>query len=229
MLTSEQMITLACQMAKCPNFTSQAGQFFNSILVNLALKNNLDIIRRDTTITTSGGVASYNLPTNFLRSRMVSYQINGIVEKLIEIDYEQYKILPQPNGYSDYPYNYAIDMSPAGGSTYSPPKIYFYPTPMEAWSMDVLYMDYTVEVPTPETSATVPWYTDQLYLIRETAKMLMMLTDDDRLAEFENLDNEELRKFLVMNNGDPNVVKRVTKDPRFFRNGRNLPPSKFIP
>ena len=35
-LTAAQIVTLATQVAKCPSYTSQAGQFLNAILQDLA-------------------------------------------------------------------------------------------------------------------------------------------------------------------------------------------------
>jgi hypothetical protein len=88
-------------------------------------------------------------------------------------------------------------------------------------------MDRAVEITTPETSNNVPWFPKQSYLIDRLAEKMMQITDDARHPQFEAKSDEELRRFLRMNNG--NTLKTVELDPRRFFNPRNLKATKAYP
>lgn len=221
MLQAQQIVALACQIAKAPGFTAQAGQFLNLVLESLAIEQNLDAIRRTTTISVSAGVPTYNLPAAFLRAREVFYQINGEVFNPTEIDLDQYDMLFKGTGVSDYPYNFAVDMAQ------TPPTISLYPQPVVPIQLTVRYQDSSVTIPTPEISAVVPWFIDHSYLVHAVAERLMLLTDDDRIAGMKSANDDTLRQYLRMNNG--NTLKTVALDPRVFRTSRNLPPTKLLP
>src|SRR5271169_32840 len=93
MLTSAQIVTLACTIAKCPSYTQIAGQRLNEILVDLAIDQNLDIIRRTLTLNVMPGVQQYQLPANFLRAREVFYNVLGSVFYLTEYDISDFDAL----------------------------------------------------------------------------------------------------------------------------------------
>lgn len=219
MLTSAQIITLALQIAKAPGYTAQAGQLFNALLVKLAINQDLDIIRRTATINVLPGTQSYALPASFLRMRECFYNVSGAVFYLVEYDISEYdQLFTGPNN-SAYPEYFAVDVASN--------MIYFYPLPVVPLAVTIKYMDYSVEVTTPETSSVIPWFQDQDYLITVMAERMMRITDDTRQAEFAMIEDDNLRRYLRMQNG--NTLKKVELDPRIFRTGRNSKPTKAYP
>lgn len=219
MLTSAQIVTVACQIAKCPGYTQIAGQRLNEILVDLAFDQNLDSIRRTTTINITPNQPSYALPANFLRSREFFYNVEGAVFWLVEIDLNEYDALFTGPNNSAYPYNFAVDQ--ASNLTY------IYPLPLVPLSATLRYMDNTVEIANPDTSTTVPWFQKQSYLIERLAEKMMQITDDSRRLEFKATSDDVLRAYLKLNNG--NTLKTVGLDPRRFRMPTALKPTKLYP
>ncbi len=224
MLTAQQICTYACQIAKCPGYTTQAGDFLNLVLESLAIKQNLDSIRRTATLSVNSGVPNYNLPLNFLRARQVFYNVNGAIYQPTEISLAQYNGLFQGNIATDYPYNFAVDMAPS--SSGSAPIIYFYPNPLTGLTVTVQYQDDTVTITNPSTSSVIPWFIDHDYLVNAVAQRLMKITDDVRHDAMKFESDDKLREFLRLNNG--NTLKTVSLDPRVFRSGIYLPPDKLI-
>ena len=221
MLTSAQIVTLATQIAKTPGMTTQAGQFLNARLIKIALDQDLDIIRRTTTITAVVGLNNYNLPVNYLRAREVFYKVNGVTFMLSSRPLDVYDSLFSGPGMQDYPYIYATDIS------LSPPVIYLYPAPSTSFTLTVRYMDNLVEITTPESSAIVPWFQDQLLLINLVAEDLMKIADDERQSKFSAANDEELRRLLKLANDNEDRAMTVKLDPARFRSARSVRPTKI--
>lgn len=220
MLTSAQIVSLACQIAKCPGYTTQAGQLLNTVLVSMAVDQNLDIIRRTATINVLPGQASYALPTNFLRMREVFYNVNGVPFYLILIDISEYDALFSGPNTTTYPEYCAIDQATN--------LIYFYPLPLSILTITIRYMDTVVEITSPETSSVIPWFIKQDTLITKLSEQLMRITDDTRQADFKALGDASFDGFLKLTNGT--TLKTVSLDPRKFRkNVNNLHPTKLYP
>lgn len=219
MLTSAQIVTLACQIAKCPGYLAIAGQRLNETLVDLAIQQDLDIIRRTTTISVQPGTQSYNLPTNFLRARECFYNIEGAVFNVTEDSLANYDLLFTGPNNSAYPYMFAVDQSDN--------TIKFYPLPLVVLSVTLRYMDISVEIATPETSTVVPWFQEQSYLIDRLTEKMMQITDDVRQPYFAAKADEALRRYLKMDNG--NVLNTVQLDPRRFHSPRDLKSTKLYP
>lgn len=201
--------------------TVQGGQFLNARLVQIALEQDLDIIRRTTTINVNAGVPSYNLPSNYLRAREVFYNINGVVYELTSRSLAEYDSLYNGPGMQDYPYLYATDISQ------TPPLIYLYPQPSIAFTLTVRYMDNNVEITTPESSNTVPWFQDQLLLLKMVVEDLMLLADDSRHELVMNQNDEFFRRYLRMANDKEDRALTVQKDPKSFRSVRSVKPTKI--
>lgn len=218
MLTAAQIVTIATTIAKCPGFAQMAGQRLNEILLDLAISQNLDIVRRTATINVLPGVQQYNLPATFLRARECFYNIQGAVFYMVEIDLAQYdQLFTGPNN-SAYPEQFAIQIETG--------QIYFYPLPIIPLTVTLRYMDETVEIANPETSTVIPWFQMQSYLINRLAEKMMGITDDNRLPLFKQENDDSLRQYLRMNNG--NTLKTVAMDPRIWRSGNNaLKPTKL--
>jgi hypothetical protein len=239
-LTSAQIVTLACQDARCPGFTSQAGQTLNAILQDLCQTYDFDLARRSVAFSfnpgqiNSQGQAYYNLPANYLRGiRNGSYYtISGVPYPMIPCDQvEEYNMLVEQAGLANFPVFYASDMSlegvansASGSGGAAVPVMLFWQVPSGAYPAHVYYFSQMPDITTPETSSTVPWFPNQTYLRRRLAGELMAGTDDERMADFLS-DNEEahpngagvmLRKYLQMKDDKGTRVKQVQLDRRRF-------------
>jgi hypothetical protein len=221
MISSSQIIALACQIAKCPGYIVQGGQFLNARLIQIALDQDLDIIRRTTTFQTVIGQNAYPLPANFLRTREVFYNVNGTIYVCEQYSLEYYDSLFQGPGEVNYPYLYATDIAQ------SPPILNLYPAPSISTTVTVRYMDNLVEITTPETSSTIPWFQDQLLLIDMVAEDLMKITDDSRKAEFGQTNENKFRNLIQMANDKENRAITVKKDPATFRSVRTVKATKI--
>ena len=220
MLQSQQIITLATQIAKTPGMLPQAGQFMNARLIQIALEQDLDIIRRTVSIPVVTGNPTYSLPANYLRAREVFYNINGVVFTLDMKSLEGYDGLYKGTSLQDYPYLYATDLGA------SPPTINLYPIPSVAFSLTVRYMDNLVEIVTPETSSVIPWFQDQLLLIKMVAEDLMMISDDTRNSDFYQRNDDKMTRLLRMANDKEGRAIKVKRDPDSFRTTRSSRPTK---
>lgn len=228
MLTYAQIISLACQVAKCPGYTSQAGMLLNNILTNLCLNYDFDTAKTtfNFNLSTSlgGGAGPFPLPADFLRSafRDVYYTINGVTYVLTPIDNDEYDALNQTPGFQSYPTYYStwFDTVADGGTPYM--KVW---APASgAYPMTVRYFRKMPVVATPETDATVPWFPDQTYLRQQLTGELCQITDDARWEMFLS-DNEDahpngagviLRKYLKMKDDHANRAESVQLDRRRF-------------
>ncbi len=221
MLTAQQIVSLATQAAKVPGMLQQAGQLLNARLVQIALEQDLDIIRRTTTIAVTVGTGGYALPTNYLRAREVFYNIAGTVYWLTSRSLEEYDKLFTGPGINNYPDIYATDISTA------PPTIYLYPPPNLTFNLTVRYMDNNVEIATPESSSTVPWFQDQLLLVKMLSEDLMLISDDARAGELFLANDEKMRRMLKLANDSEGRAQTVQKDPARFKTSRVVRPTKL--
>lgn len=227
MLTNAQIITLACQIAKCPGMTSQAGQLYNSILDDLCQTYNIDAAR--TTIVfnfsgSGGGTGPNVLPANYLRADEdeVFWTLNGVPYPLISMDLAEYDALVRTAGFQSFPTHFATDMSKA------PPEMFIWPPANGAYPCTLRYFQQMPTIASPELSAAAPWFPNATYLKTQLTGMLCQITGDDRADGFLS-DNDEmhpngagvqLRKYLKMQ-GDPlGRAKTVQLDRRRF--GRNF-------
>ena len=187
-LTAAQIVTLACQIAKCPGFTSQAGQFLNAVLQDLCKNYDLDAALGTFSFTfnsaTGTGSGPYTLPDDYLRVQVKDgkdeffYTIDGVPYPLIQVTKAEFDWLVQTPGFQSYPYNYATDLSQ------SPAQLFVWPPASGSYQCTMRYYKQMPDITTPETSATVPWFPNTQILIRGVAGNLMGITGDDRQAEF---------------------------------------------
>lgn len=221
MLTASQIISLAVQIAKVPGMTTQAGQFLNARLLQLALDQDMDIIRRTTTVNIITGQAAYDLPINYLRMREAFYNINGSVFWLIQLALKSYDQLNTNPGLTDYPYYYSTDIST------TPPTLLVYPPPSLAFPLTIRYMDSLVEIDDPVNSMVVPWFQDQELLINMVAENLMNISDDTRVESISARNDDKFRRLLQMSNDRENRAMIVEKDEKTFRSIRRVRPTKL--
>lgn len=222
MLTAAQICTLVGQIAKCPGMSSQIGQSMNTVLVSLALQQDLDLVRRQTTITLTTGASpsSYALPSNYLRARKFFYYIDGSPFDMIPQPLETILLQYTNIDNVDYPYWFGTDTNTANN------LIYVYPNPVVELTATLIYFDSATEISTPESSSTVPWYPDQDFLINETARRMMRITDDERILAFKSDSDETQRRTLRLLNDPEGRAVCVKRDPNTFRNVQNVKPTK---
>lgn len=198
-LTAAQLVTLACQDAKCPGFTSQAGQFLNAMLQDLCQNWDLDVCKKTSAFTFNNGVfgggdwsgtgsGPYQLPTDYLRMSVIDgkdqffYTIDGVPYPLIQVTMAEYQWMVQTPGFQSYPYNYATDFSNKVAAGYG--SLYVWPPASGSYACTAEYFRQMPDIATPETSATVPWFPNTMILQRGLAGRLMGLTGDKRQAEY---------------------------------------------
>lgn len=234
-LQAQQIVSYACSVAKAPLFTTQAGDFLNVILSELC-SYDLDVIRKVYNFTFNSVAGTnqgpYTLPTNWLRSNRgdVFYVISGVSYVMTPITLAEFDSLVEQAGLSAYPTNYAIDTSAI--ATQGAPVMYVWPPAAGSYPVTARYFAQMADITTPASSATIPWFPAQDYLLRRLTGEVMLLTGDDRAQQFlGGVDPTSgfmgagalLDRYLKMQ-GESDVVKTVTKDKRFF-----VPPWPYLP
>ena len=228
-ITSQQIVADACQMAKCPGYTAQGGRMLNLVLSDLVLHRNLKVnLISNQLIIPVNSFGPFNLETNYLRTYDMFYTVSGTPYflnpcSLKEIDSENYQ-----SGISNYPYEWATDLSGVPTNGYG--LLYIYPGSNTQLSVTHRFYLQQPDITTPETSSVVPWFSDQDYLVLATAARLMRITDDNRYDRFMMECEKMLEVHLMMGADDEQqVVKEVALDPRRFRVGGSNRPTKLDP
>lgn len=221
-LTSAQIISRACTIAKCPGYTVQAGIYLNMVLASLCQEYDFDYIKQTQTITLTDA-AGYALNDDHLRTKEVFYNVNGSIFYLFQIPIETYHALFTGPGVSNYPNKFAIDVST------DPNTILFYPPPSITQNVTVNYYPQMEDIDEPETSTDIPWFTNQEYLVRKLAALLMLETDDERQPLFERQSADILNKILTMKDDKEGFSDTIKLSRERFRTGGNQNPSKAFP
>lgn len=229
MLTAAQIVVKACQIAKCPGYTQQAGQDLNLTLNDLCLHRDLKMLRKTATITVQiGSNGPFSLPTDYLRTYDLFYTINNFPYFLFPLGQDEYDALFKDPSIANYPYCYTTDLT--NQQTQAAGQLYIFPQSTSALSLTHRYMVDMPDIATPESSATVPWFQDQDYLIHATATRLMKVTDDGRYDKFMTDGETMLKTHLIEGDGDEQkVVKSIRLDPQRFHVNRSLRPTKLNP
>ena len=228
--TSAQIVALACAEAKCPGFIVQGGQYLNLALRDLWMHRDLKVCRKTQTIVVQSGLnGPFNLESDYQRTYDLFFLLNGLPLFLDQISSRQYDAEFKDPSVANYPYEYNTDLSTAAivasGTT---GQIYVYPQSNGALSLTHRYMNQQPDIVTPETSAVVPWFADQDYLVKATALRLMGIVDDERAPKYREDAESMLRTHLIMAADDEQqVVNFVTLDPQRFRPRRSLKPTKL--
>jgi len=235
-LQAQQIVSLACQIAKTPGMTVQAGQFLNTMLQSLAQDYDFEVIRKtanfnfNTSATGNGYVAGCGpnpLPADFLRAHKKGafYYISGVPYTMIGYEQNEFDQFVQQPGNAAYPYAFYIDVSK------SPMELYCWVPAAGAYAATVRYNPQMPDISSPETSTTVPWFPNTDYLIDGVAARLMKIANDDRQATYQAQADANLAAYLKMKD-DPETAgaKRVALDRRFFGNSQwgRLPNTKQI-
>lgn len=226
-LSAAQIVADACQIAKCPGFTAQGGRNLNLVLIDLCKRNlkvNLAVQSINATVNSNG---PFNLESDYLRTYDLFYLIDGEPYFLNPASLRQYDAETNKVQISDYPYEWATDLSAV--ATGGVGKLYIYPQSNTGLTLTHRYFKKQSEITTPETSQTVPWFEDQDYLVQAVAARLMRITDDARYDGYMARAEQMLALHLLTEGDEQQVVKEVQLDPRRFAVRNSLRPTKINP
>jgi hypothetical protein len=244
--TAAQIVTLACQEARCPGYTSQAGQLLNAILQDLCQDFDFELARKTYYFNFNPSLVSlvgpaiygggpYPLPSDYLRAagtRPLTYWITGTPYMPIKIDIDQFDMQVQQAGNQSYPSLFTTDLSlgdetAQGGST---PQLFVFEPPSGSFSAQIRYFAQMPDITTPETSSTIPWFPNSRYLRKKLTADLMGLTGDDRAQAYHGEAEAILSRYLIMKDDPEGSSKRVKLDRRSFgsQSMRNLPNTKTV-
>jgi len=229
-LQSQQIVQMACAIAKCPGFVSQGGLFLNMTLEDLWLHRDLKINRVTEFITVqANNFGPFTLPLNYLRTYDLFFEQNNLPYFLNPISTEEYDQEFKDPSIANYPYEFMtilVDETTAQAQN-STGQLFIYPQSSGQITLTHRYMVKQPDITTPETSTVIPWFPDQDYLITATASRLMQITDDTRRDKFLADCDKMLRIHLIMEGDEQQVVKSVRLDPRRFHSNRTLKPTKL--
>ncbi len=228
MLQAQQIVALACQICNAPGRTVSAGQMLNLILADYAQTLDLDTIRIDGTLTIGPSATIpqfYALPSNYLRMADgdIYYNVQGEIFNPTQIALRDLDTAPATTGINNYPTNWATDMSK------TPPQIAFFPPPSVALMVPFRYRPSSLDITTPESSTSIPFFPNQLVLLKELCIQVGDVAGgEDRSGRWEAEVKRRMEKYLMMDDDKEGYSQQVKLDPRYFRANRNLPPSKLL-
>ena len=229
-LQAQQIVSLACTIAKCPGYIQQGGQFLNMALEDLWLHRDLKINRVTEFITVqANNFGPFTLPLNYLRTYDLFFEQNNLPYFLNPISTEEYDQEFKDPSIANYPYEFMtilVDETTAIAQN-SAGTLFIYPQSSGQITLTHRYMVKQPDIVSPETSTIIPWFPDQDYLIKATAARLMDITDDTRRESFLQQLQNMLRVHLIMEGDEQQVVKSVRLDPRRFHTKRTLKPTKI--
>lgn len=233
-LQAQTIVSLACNTAKNPAWTVQAGQLLNVILAELCQTYDLAVAQQTLNTTFNSGTfglavntGSYYqwLPANYLRPDKdnLFYIIDGVKYILIPCTLAQLNAKVETAGLNDYPQYFAVDTEPLSAA--GQPIAYFWPPPAGSYALTLVYYSQMPDIANPQSSSTIPWFPNTSYLLRRLTGELMELSGDDRAARYlggVDKDGFEgaaalLDRYLKMKD-DVQVPKQVTLDRRLFQN-----------
>lgn len=224
-LSSAQLVAQACQQAMVPGFTSQGGKLLNVILSDLCQDYNFDAARKTLqfnmpTAVDALGRSTMALPADYLRAcfNECFYYINGVPYPLIPQDLDEMDMMVVTAGLSNFPVTFSTDMST------TPPTMYFWMPPSGAYVSLLRYQSQMADIVTPETSAAVPWFPNQNYLLTRLTGELCKIADDERHEALLGNDEERtpggagviLKRYLKLHGDNMNRAKTVKLDRRRF-------------
>ena len=181
----------------------------------------------NTGFATNSGSGPYILPATYLRmaSNEAFYYVYGVPYVMINIDLAEYDALVQQAGISNYPEKFATDDSGGLGNC----LLYCWPPSGGAYNLNIRFYQQMPDITTPETSATIPWFPKQDYLVTRLAAELMQIAADAREDKYRETAEEKLRAYLKMQNDDDGRAKTVQLDRRRFGASFNrLPQTKTL-
>ena len=246
-LSCSQLIALAVQKANAPGFVSQAGQELNLLLEHLAQTYDFassqgwwagtfgqGIGGDVNSASVVAGSGPYQVPVDFLRMDLNDFfWVNqGINYFPTPLDISEFDQLVQQPGFTSYSTAYAIDVST------TPYGLYVWPAPSGAYPVYGRYHRRPLDVATPQTSSTVPWFPSQAALLQGLSSIMMGYSGDSRQQQWwgDDMGNPPssftglLKAYKAREGNMETRAARVTLDRRHFGPRWNsLPPTKQIP
>lgn len=239
--TAQQLVTYACQIAKCPGFTVQAGDTLNMILDELAETYDFDAAKGRFNFNFNPGQTDtingvlifggpYALPSDYLRAvddKSSFWYLNGVPYPMVPIDLSEFDMAVQQAGFQSYPYWFTTDLSQ------SPPALWVYPPPSGNYPVSIRYRRQMPTISNPATSSTVPWFPNSSYLKARLTGEMMQFTGDSRADDFlgESPGGAQgiLKRILKLLDDHENRTEVVKMDRRRFGTRFNqLPITKQV-
>jgi hypothetical protein len=230
-----------------------AGQWLNLVLEDLKLNKNLKINRFTQMVTIPPATyGPFVLESDYLRTYDMFYPVStsgagGAASSEIiflnMVTIEQFDAEFKSPSISDYPYEFATDLSTqaaatattmataanGGVTTTSPGLFYVYPQTNGSIVVTHRYLANQPDITSPATSTAVPWFPYTEYLITAAAAGMMGTNGDDRYDSFKERADKMLRPYLIMEGDEQQTVKQIRLDPRHFRSARGTKPTKTMP
>lgn len=248
-MQAQQIVKLALATAKAPGMTTYGGQMLNLVLQDLKLHRDLKVNRvvRQFTLTAAQQNGPFPLPADYLRTYDMFYPIpaaggattSSITQFIVPITIEQFDAEFKSPSISNYPYEFATDLSttaqvwsggtPGSGTLTSAGQMFVYPQTSGDIVVTHRYMKDQPDISSPETSAIDPWFNYDQYLIKKVAAHMMGITGDDREAQYHAEAEQMLRPHMIMQGDEQETVQNVRLDPRHFHFNKGLKPTKAMP
>src|SRR5260370_2274288 len=131
-LQAQQIVSLACTIAKCPGLVSEGGQFLNMTLEDLWLHRDLKINRKtESIVVQANNFGPFTLPLNYLRTYDLFFQQNNLPYFLNPISTEEYDQEFKDPSIANYPYELmTIFTDETTSHPANPPRhLFIYPPP----------------------------------------------------------------------------------------------------
>lgn len=237
--TAAQIVANALLIAKAPGYVTYAGQMLNAILQELAqtydFETTVKVLSSTFVLTGPSGPGSQYIagcgpnpmPSDYLRAKNneAIFYIQGVRYVMINLEQDEFDRLVQTTGFQSYPTFFYVDLAPRNAAVPGVPNMYVWPPASGAYSFTVRYYPQMSDIATPESSATVPWFPLQTYLITRLAGEMMRFTDDERAQVYlgdAKRDNgfmgaaALLKRYLEMKDDPEGRVQTVQLDRRRF-------------
>jgi hypothetical protein len=252
-LQSQQIVALACQAAKCPGYTVQAGQFLNQILRDLCQFYDFDVNKQTYNFSFINsqssvgfgpgfgpgfvlqnasliGFGPYLMPLNWLRAAKdeVYYTISSVPYTMIRVSNAEFETFVTLSGLTAFPSYFTIYVGNIDQGVAS--AMYVWVAPSGSFPVTAYYYALQPDILNPQTSTAIPWFPNQTYLRQKLVATLMAeLTNDDRAAPTMALADANLDKYLKMKDDQEGFAKQVSLDRRLFgKRFSTLPNTKLV-
>jgi hypothetical protein len=219
MLTAQQIITYALQIAKAPGYTAQAGDLLNMRLATLARTYDLDVLLSTAQFSVPAGVQVYALPADYVRGHELWYYLGGLPQTMRQISLPDYDRINVGSVAMAHPTMWASN--PASGT------LHLYPMLNSTIAFTLRYWSQPSDIANPATSNVVPWFPDSDYLLTALAADVMRLTDDTRQPQYSAEAQNKLQAFLKMQGDRENHARTVQLGNSFASGSGRLSPSKI--
>lgn len=219
-----------------------AGMWLNTVLDDLFRIRNLKVNRETASIllTPAAQYGPFDLPTKYLRTYDMFYPLpvsgggtagGSTTQFLNSVTMEQFDSEFKSPSIADYPYEFATDLSETArtASANGSGQLFVYPQTSGNITITHRYMIERDAIVNPESSSTVPWFPQWLYLVNATAAHMFGTTGDDRHAEYIAMAEKLLAPYLIQEGDEQRTVQNVQLDQRHFKFHRNLRPTKSQP